>query len=336
MDAEATTPEAVRTLSDRSVHMPPAPRVMVNPKAKIFTFEGLTPVSTLEDVREETISVGDSSIDRGQPVVRDDGCDASSPLTLDHSLDQEEEETEQDNVLIVKESSTFKEKIAAWERQMATWCGSDVDEVPFDEDPMVKVASAKSTLPTADEEHLQSTIGAKESPQENMTEIFVKEEETSWRKNTTIADGNSNSVKGRSETVNEGVKETLFSNSGTRGSFSENVIDVVPTDTVEEKVLEVVTSFLLDQEGDSAVAVEEKAPEVVTSNLLDQEDEIDILPIPSDEIEEVSLSILNNCAEKRSLADNQIFGCPDEIFTQVSQYLTLNTSSGECCSSAKP
>jgi hypothetical protein len=125
--------------SERSVEFPTARRVADDPKAKIFTFEGLTPVSTVDDTREDNVVAG--KLPEKEPrAVRDDNYIVCSPLTSDLSKDQMDENDDNyvESGQIVSVSSTVREKVAAWERQIVTWRSTDMYDVPFDEDPMSK------------------------------------------------------------------------------------------------------------------------------------------------------------------------------------------------------
>jgi hypothetical protein len=142
--------------SERSLQFPTARRVANDPKTKIFTFEGLTPVSTVDDAREDTILVGTSPENETRVVVNDNFI-VCSPISSDLSKDQmdENDNNYEESEQIVSVASTVREKVAAWERQIGTWRSSDMYDVPFDEDPMRKNVH----------------VGEFETPIETITEI---------------------------------------------------------------------------------------------------------------------------------------------------------------------
>jgi hypothetical protein len=128
--------------SERLLQFPSARRVADDPKTKIFTFEGLTPVSTADDTREDAI-VSDILLDNENGVTRDDNFIASSPLASDLTLDKDQNDDTNygmDNAQIVSVSSSVREKVAAWEKRVISWRSTDMYDVPFDEDPMRKNA----------------------------------------------------------------------------------------------------------------------------------------------------------------------------------------------------
>jgi hypothetical protein len=146
VESTATTPaDACVVMADSVGFLSHSPRMTGNhasAKAKVFTFEGLTPVSTLDDTRQDTPAVlGDAAHNNDNtPASNRDTDDvvteqACSPLTIDHSSSGEHEAAPS-SFIVLDGPSTFKQKIAAWEQQTKTWKAKEVYEVPFDEDPM--------------------------------------------------------------------------------------------------------------------------------------------------------------------------------------------------------
>jgi hypothetical protein len=124
--------------ADEMIHFPTSHRVE-DQKAKVFTFEGLTPVSTVDDAREDVVA--DSSIvENESDVHRDETYEECSPLTADqsHDNDQNDDDVDMypDSAQIVSVSSSVKEKVAAWERHVASMRSGDTYDVPFDEEPI--------------------------------------------------------------------------------------------------------------------------------------------------------------------------------------------------------
>lgn len=126
-------------LEDEMIHFPTSPR-LEDAKAKVFTFEGLTPVSTVEDAREDLV-VDSLLVEKESGVRRDESFIDCSPLTVDQSRGEDMNDNDDmhpDSAQIVSVCSSVKEKVAAWERHVASMRSTDMYDVPFDEDPMPK------------------------------------------------------------------------------------------------------------------------------------------------------------------------------------------------------
>jgi hypothetical protein len=127
--------------ADDLIHFPTSPRVE-DQKAKVFTFEGLTPVSTADDARED-VGVDSAILEKESGVHLDETFRECSPLTADqsHGKDQniDDDDMYTDSAQIISVSSSVKEKVAAWERHVASMRSSDTYDVPFDEEPIHRI-----------------------------------------------------------------------------------------------------------------------------------------------------------------------------------------------------
>lgn len=336
MEAVTSTPTSEKaTMSNKLVPVPTTPRADC-PKARIFTFEGLTPVSTIDDAREDTAVAAGSP--EQAPAVRDSGFDTCSPLTIDNSMEQEEAVPDKDCMVnkspIVRETSSVKEKVAAWERQTTNWRGPDDYEVPFDEEPMSTPIGLRPEAEKIVDLTAAAAAASTESPPESITETPVDDKDTSCHTSMAVAD-----------VVSENSPEVPFS-----------AKDAAEVPTVAETARSTKeTKMIVDCEHncDTAFEGDEAAVTMAASNLLDQEDDTEIAPSPTDEEEDRCHPVDGNndpgepspdCNNSRSvdlpassaaLAEVGLFGCNDEICTQVSTFLASNTTV-ECCGHSKP
>jgi hypothetical protein len=266
--------------SDRSLHFPLARRV-ADPKTKIFTFEGLTPVSTVDDTREDAIII-DTLLDKERGVIRDENYIVCSPLTSDLSFEKDQNDDNYDYVVnrqIVSVSSTVKEKVVAWEKQLISWRSTDMYDVPFDEDPMRKV-TANTDGPN------DAAIGEDfDITKETITEIPIEDVVESDVK---LADH---------------VEAVVFTNTVECNVVSSS--EQSSTNPTQQQQLIASMTNLLDEDEEAGIHTapsdeDEKSAPIVSENRELQE------PLGSEPIPEV-----------KSMVES--FGCPDAICTQVSK-----------------
>lgn len=315
---------ALMSSKSSSVHEPDAPRRVDDPKTKIFTFEGLTPVSTIDDTREDAVVAAGASPEREAPVRDAGGFDACSPLTVDHSLDHEDAQENDDPE--VNENLMSEEKLEATERQTATGRCSEVYEVPFDEDPMMSAVLLKAS-PTNKAAPEASRITTEVTPQESITEIPSDDKDTSSSESNIAAATSHGNLDISTDKVVASQEED---------TGDKVVVSTADTDKSDG------TNPASDNTPDAAVtAIEDavskaiSASSVASCSLLDQEDEAEILPSPTDEQELRSTTttdlpttvaadsdeIRNNVAKFLAV---EAMGCPDEICNQVSKFLALD------------
>ena len=284
------------TSESETLQFPSARRVADDPKTKIFTFEGLTPVSTADDTREDAMDADPSHVN-DKEIVRDDNF-ASSPLTSDISVDNkdqndgtndgtnDDENEDVENGQIISACSSVKEKVAIWEKRIISLRSAEMYDVPFDEDPMGKNAgnADKVTTPVV-------LIGDEfEMPKETITEI-------------PLDDVFESEIKG--DTVNVDIDEkpvVVEINSDC------NIVESEPVNTAKTTSKSIVVSM---------------------TNLLDEDEEPEIHSAPSDE-KETSDSVDVETRDMPEQKGNEpglisttslveTFGCPDAICTQVSK-----------------
>lgn len=280
------------TSESESLQFPSARRVADDPKTKIFTLEGLTPVSTADDTREDAM-VADLSLVKEKETIRDDNF-ASSPLTSDISVDNKDQndDTNDDanedveNGQIVSACSSVREKVAVWEKRIISLRSAEMYDVPFDEDPIGKNAGKVDKVITP-----VVLIGDEfEMPNETITEI-------------PLDDIFESEIKG--DIVNVEIDEKLV----TVELINDcNILESEPVNTATTTSKPIIASM---------------------TNLLDEDEEAEIHPAPSDEKEtsdavdvetrDLPEQIRNEPGPASTSSLVETFGCPDAICTQVSK-----------------
>ena len=272
--------------SEPSIQFPSARRVADDPKTKIFTFEGLTPVSTADDTREDAI-VADIMLDNENGVARDDNFVVSSPLTSDISVDKDQNEDTNfdiDNAQLVSVSSSVREKVAAWEKRLVSWRSADMYDVPFDEDPMRKNAGKIDNTVTP-----AAVIGDDfDMPKETITEIPLDEIFESEIQSTDT---------GNAETMEKIAVVALNNDCNTLESEQIN--------TATTNAMASMTNLLDDDEEPEIHAAPSDEKETPVSVDIEQRDLPEAMKDDSAPLTTASLV--------------ETFGCPDAICTQVSK-----------------
>jgi hypothetical protein len=275
--------------SEPSMQFPSARRVADDPKTKIFTFEGLTPVSTADDTREDAM-VEDTTLDNEKGVTRDDNYIVSSPLTSDLSLDKDQhDDTNEDgeNGQIVSVASSVREKVAAWEKRLISWRSADMYDVPFDEDPMRKNAGKIDNIGTP-----LDIIGDEfDMPKETITEIPLDDIFESE-----IKTGDT----GNAEAVEMPVVVSLTNEC--------NILESEQVNTTATKLMASMTNLLDDEE----------EPEIHAAPS-DEKETSDVVDIETRDLPEPMGN--EPASATTSLVDT--YGCPDTICTQVSKLWQL-------------
>lgn len=200
-------------------------------KAQVFTFEGLTPVSTLDDTREDNNqlrleTVAEKHDNESAREANGIAAETCSPLTVDNSVsgDPDSAIVLKTQSIVVEPSSTFKEKIAAWERQTTKWRVRDTYEVPYDEDPMFSAETPRSACsprflkPPPISEFASSSS---QFPPESITEIPADEREMeivlrkepvgSTKSNLTSFDGENGIIPNTIDTKNNTTLKPMIS-----------------------------------------------------------------------------------------------------------------------------
>jgi hypothetical protein len=301
-DNVVVTTTTATSESEQSLLFPSARRVADDPKTKIFTFEGLTPVSTADDTREDAI-VADLLPDHENRVARDDNFIVSSPLTSDLSLDKDHNDDTNYDVdngqIVCSASSTVREKVAAWEKRVISWRSTDMYDVPFDEDPMRKNAGKIDNTVT-----LVAEIGDEiDMSKETITEI----------------------------PLDEIFECEIQSGDGDNAETIERTTKVAQTDDSKFQEVEQANATCTNPVAPmtNLLGESDRAPVASMTNLLDEDEEPELHTAPSDENEPSETADI----EKRDIPEHEgndstlgattslveSFGCPDAICTQVSK-----------------